>query len=287
MDTDRKEPDATNIERTTSRSESRSSRPSDCQSRVLVVDDNPLNAKLVLAQLEQGGYKATAVESGEAALVAMASTSYSLVLMDCGLPGMDGCATTREIRIREALERHTVVVGFSSNTAAEARAKCLEAGMDGYVARPVTTAQLIAQLQRLNCSSGSGSPPGSVTERPKTNGASAITTLDANVVAELAMLPGADGGPLVLELRGIFLRNLPAMLRDLSAAASASRSELGRAAHHLKSASTTIGGKRLASLCNSIEQVGENEPSTLEQMVMEARDEAARLAEMLMKIPLD
>jgi CheY-like chemotaxis protein/HPt (histidine-containing phosphotransfer) domain-containing protein len=286
MDKDRKEAAATHIERTTSKAESGDGRPADCQSRVLVVDDNPLNAKLALAQLEQGGYEATAVESGEAALVALASTSYLLVLMDCGLPGTDGCDTTREIRRREAPGRHTVVVGLSSNTAAVALEKCLEAGMDGYIARPVTTSQLMAQLQRLSCSSIAASPPAVVTERPDAIGASAIKTLDANVVAELVMLPGADGGPLLLELIGIFLRHLPELLRDLSAAAGASPSELAGAAHRLKSASTTIGGSRLASLCESIELDCGVEPSTSQQMVTEARNEAARLAEMLMKIPL-
>jgi two-component system, sensor histidine kinase and response regulator len=285
MNEDRKEPITGNIERTTSRLGSRDSR-NDCPSRVLVVDDNPLNAKLVLAQLEQGGYEATAVESGEDALVALASTSYPLVLMDCELPGMDGCATTREIRRREASERHAVVVGFSSNTAASARARCLEAGMDGYIERPVTASQLITQLRRLSHRSGSAPGSDAVSRESDASLPMAAETIDANVLEELAMLPGPDGGSLLLELTAIFLRNLPAMLHDLSVAGSASSGDVTRAAHRLKSASTTIGGKRLASLCNEIEEVCRDAPSKSGPLVIEVHEEAGRLAEKLKRLPL-
>ena len=287
MNTDRKKRAATHCERAKSEPGSGDGRPSDDQVRVLVVDDDPLNTKLVLAQLEQGGYEVFSVESGEAALEALASSSYSLVLMDCQLQGMDGWATTREIRRREGSGRHSIIVGFSSNTAVSARAKCLEAGMDTYIARPVTTSELIAQLGRLSYPNGSVAALAAITARSDASEAAASQSLDTNVLIELAMLPGADGGSLLHELTRIFLRNLPAMVRELSFAGGASSAEIARSAHRLKSASTTIGGKRLAALCDSIEQVPGVEASILEQMIIEAREESARLAEMLKKIPLD
>lgn len=255
--------------------------------RILIVDDNPLNAKLVLAQLEHGGYEGTYVESGEAALEALAAGAFSMVLMDCQMAGMDGCATTREIRRREGSERHILVVGLSSNSAKSARAQCLEAGMDGYIARPVTAAQLIAEVQRLCCSSEATAGSEAGTVLPNSEEPGSAETLDVQVLTELIMLQGADGGSLLVELTGTFLRNLPAMVRDLSDAAAGEQAEIARAAHRLKSASTTIGGARLASLCNEIEAAcGRGDSSALERLLAEAREEAARLAEKLKEIPV-
>jgi two-component system, sensor histidine kinase and response regulator len=252
----------------------------------LVVEDNPLNAKLVLAQLEQGGYEGTTVESGEEALEALAAGVYSIVLMDCHMSGMDGCATAREIRRREGFERHVIIVGLSSNTASSARAECIEAGMDGYIERPVTTLKLIEQIQQICSRAESAATSGKIAEGAGDVQGHKINTIDADVLAELASLP-AKNGSLLLELRDIFLRNLPVMLRDLSEAADASSSELAHAAHRLKSASTTIGGALLASLCRKIEEACADEnSSSLARLVIEAREEAARLAEKLRDIPI-
>jgi CheY-like chemotaxis protein/HPt (histidine-containing phosphotransfer) domain-containing protein len=286
MEKDQKGP-ATHIDPETSSPDSGNSRPSDCQIRVLVVDDNPLNVKLALAQLEQGGYEAAAVQSGEAALDALASTPYSLVLMDCGMPGMDGYTATREIRRREASERHTLVVGFSSNTAGASRAKCLEAGMDDYIARPVTASELATRLQRITGKRATAATPDNANEPSNGVRITATDTLDANVLLQLAILPGRDGSPLLVELKDIFLRNLPAMLDDLSGTADASSTELARAAHRLKSAATTIGGARLASQCQSVEDAcGNKSSSSVGSLLTEVREEAQRLEQKLREIPV-
>lgn len=260
-------------------------KPSKQGPRVLVVEDNPLNAKLVLAQLEQGRYLATSVESGEAALAVLTAGPYSLVLMDCGLPRMDGIATTREIRKREGPERHTIVVGLSSNTAEAARATCLAAGMDGYIERPVTTSELLKQLELFSSSSRSAATSVKETERPDTIAPLATQTLDPNVLAELAALPGTDGNPLLAELAGMFLSNLPGMIRDLSNAERAGTPDVSRAAHRLKSAATTIGAKRLAAVCKAIQEDCEHdERSRLKRLLAEVPEEAGRLAAKLKEI---
>lgn len=260
-------------------------KPSSERPKVLVVEDNPLNAKLILAQLEQGGYRAISVESGEAALAALAATSYLLVLMDCGLPGIDGCTTTREIRLREAPERHMIVIGLSSNTAESARAACLEAGMDGYIERPVTTSELLTQIRRLSSRSESTATSDKGTERPDSISGMATETLDTNVLAELASLPGADGSSLLVQLIEIFIRNLPEMLRNLLDARRAGSKELAQAAHRLKSAATTLGASRLAAVCKTLEEFcGHDDQSTLEKLLAEVPLEAGRLTEKLKEI---
>ena len=274
------------LERTVLKRE-RDQRQPESAPRILVVDDNPLNAKLVLAQLEHGGYEGTYVDSGEAALEALEAGAFSMVLMDCQMSGMDGCAATREIRRREHSGRHTPVVGLSSHTAKSARAKCLEAGMDGYIARPVTAAQLIVEVRRLSCSSEPAAGHETGTALSDSVEPTACETLDVKVLTELIMLQAADGGSLLVELTGTFLRNLPAMVRDLPDAAAGEKAEIARAAHRLKSASTTIGGARLASLCNEVEETcGRGDSSGLDRLLAEARKEAARLAEKLKEIPV-
>ncbi len=118
--------------------------------RILVVDDNPVNRRVAQKQTERLGYLVDTVESGKAALNAMAGAgaSYSVVLMDCEMPDMDGYATTREIRRCEGLNRHTTIIAVTTHALDGEREHCLEAGMDDYVAKPVTLESLSAVLER-------------------------------------------------------------------------------------------------------------------------------------------
>lgn len=104
--------------------------------RVLVVEDNPVNARVATATLERLGYTAEHVDRGRIALQRLAEGGIDLVLMDCQMPEMDGLETTR--RAREA--GHDVpIVGLTANAMPEDRARCLAAGMDDYLAKPFTS----------------------------------------------------------------------------------------------------------------------------------------------------
>ena len=114
--------------------------------RILVVDDNLVNRKVAQKQLERLGYLVDAVEGGKPALAAMASAPYPVVLLDCEMPEMDGYATTAEIRRRESGQRHTTIIAMTGHALEGARERCLESGMDEYVAKPVTLDTLAAVL---------------------------------------------------------------------------------------------------------------------------------------------
>jgi HPt (histidine-containing phosphotransfer) domain-containing protein len=140
------------------------------------------------------------------------------------------------------------------------------------------------QIRRLSSRSESTSTAGQRSERP-----GAISdlseTFDLNVMAELAALPGADGDSLLSELTGIFVRNLPEMLHNLSDAGRAGSQELARAAHRMKSAATTLGASRLAALCRTIEEAcGQDDQSTIDKLLPEVTVEAARVSEKLKEI---
>ena len=116
---------------------------------VLVAEDTPLNRRVVTAQLESMGCTVTCVPDGEAAVAAMSSGSYDLVLMDCHMPRLDGYDATRAIRAAElGSGRHTPIVALTADATHGHREQCLDAGMDDHLVKPVGRSQLQATLQR-------------------------------------------------------------------------------------------------------------------------------------------
>ncbi len=107
------------------------------RARVLVTDDSPVNRRMLLALLERLGCDAHAVEGGAQAIAAMASGAYDLILMDCDMPEMDGYATTAAIRDLEQGRRRTPIIAVTANTLDGARDRCLAAGMDDHLGKPV------------------------------------------------------------------------------------------------------------------------------------------------------
>jgi len=116
--------------------------------RILVVDDNLVNLKVAEKQLQKLGYRVDLAGGGKAAIEALFSTHYAVVLLDCEMPEMDGYATVAEIRRIEGATRRTIVVAMTAHALEGARLLCLNAGMDEYVAKPVTLTALTAVLER-------------------------------------------------------------------------------------------------------------------------------------------
>lgn len=117
-------------------------RPERIAARVLAAEDNPVNRIMLEAMLSQVGATATMVENGALAVASMALERFDLVFMDCNMPVMDGYLATAAIRASESGERRTPIIALTANAFIEDRDRCLAAGMDDYLAKPLTRENL-------------------------------------------------------------------------------------------------------------------------------------------------
>jgi len=120
--------------------------PEERQPRVLIAEDNPVNQKFVLRLLEKAGLRADVVANGCQAVAAIGKATYDLVLMDCQMPEMDGFEATAEIRRLEGSSRHTTICALTAHAMAGDRERCIDAGMDDYISKPLTVAVLHSKI---------------------------------------------------------------------------------------------------------------------------------------------
>ena len=114
---------------------------------ILVVEDYPDNRDLILFMLDTLGYQADSVNNGREALAKLAQQEYKIILMDCQMPEIDGYQATKAIRQREG-ERHTIIIGLTAHAMEGDRQKCLNAGMDEYITKPIDLDKLTSVLQK-------------------------------------------------------------------------------------------------------------------------------------------
>lgn len=118
--------------------------------RVLIVEDTPLNQKLLLKTLQKMGYEADAVNNGQEAIKQLVDRHYDVILMDCQMPLLDGYEATRQLRQREQSHHyhHTPIIGITAFAMTGDRQKCLDAGMDDYLSKPVRIHELEKLLEK-------------------------------------------------------------------------------------------------------------------------------------------
>ncbi len=213
--------------------------------RLLVVDDHPVNREVLVRQLRLFGLAADTAADGSEALAAWAPGRYAAVLADLHMPGMDGYELTRRLRAAEA-ERgtRTPVVAVTANAMRGEEERCLAAGMDAYLAKPVAIERLRATLERwLAIGDGAAAAP--------SGGSSAA--IDRNVLA--AWLGDDPDG--IRELLKKFRDSAVASEQAIDAAwRTADLAGLAAAAHRLKGAAQAVGAVRLGAAADGLEEAG-------------------------------
>jgi two-component system sensor histidine kinase/response regulator len=121
--------------------------PTETRVDILLVDDNPSNLLALEAMLEDLGQNLVKATSGHEALKCLLDQDFALILMDIQMPGMDGFQTTAAIRAREEPTRRIPILATTANASREDRERCLAAGMDGYLAKPIRYEELIALIE--------------------------------------------------------------------------------------------------------------------------------------------
>jgi CheY-like chemotaxis protein len=120
--------------------------------RILAADDYPANLRIVVRLLEKRGHTVETVTTGAAAAAAVLASHYDLVLMDCRMPEMDGYEATALIRASEGGRRRTPIIALTANDSDDDRRRCVDVGMDGFVAKPLRPAELFTAIeQALGC----------------------------------------------------------------------------------------------------------------------------------------
>jgi CheY-like chemotaxis protein len=231
--------------------------------RVLLVEDNAVNQTVVQSMLEYLGAAAELAGNGHAAIERLRTGRFDVVLMDCHMPELDGYAATERIRSAEAFEGRgrQAVVALTASALKGDRERCLEAGMDDYLTKPVTLEALANCLGRLPRRERGRTPDAP----PDESGAAArpdegekagplAAVLDDAVLTSLRALRRVDGrDPLGLVVEQ-FLSVMPGLLERLRDAGRAGRVEETRSiAHSLKSSSAMVGARRLSSLLREAE----------------------------------
>lgn len=114
--------------------------------KILLVEDNPINQKVASRLLEKAGHSVTIAANGKEAVERIEGHEFDLVLMDVQMPEMDGLEATQVIRRNENGNRHMPIVALTAHAMVGDRERCLEAGMDGYVTKPVQTQVLFQAM---------------------------------------------------------------------------------------------------------------------------------------------
>ncbi|WP_447595942.1 ATP-binding protein [Stenotrophomonas rhizophila] len=234
--------------------------------RVLLVEDNSVNLAVAQRLLQVLGCSVVTATDGQQALQHLHTQRVDLVLMDCQMPVLDGYQATRRWRAHEADTgaARQPIVAMTANAMAGDRERCLQAGMDDYLSKPVNRASLQACLQRwqANAATSQWPAPSAEARAPDMsfaalppsvmpdNDDSPLPVLDSSVLDELVEVIGAQTAQII----GVFLDDTPALITQLQdASVAADLDQLRALAHSLKSASANVGALALSAASRRIE----------------------------------
>jgi PAS domain S-box-containing protein len=223
--------------------------------RILVAEDNVVNQKVTSRQLQKLGYGCDIVSNGLEVIAATGKNRYDIILMDCQMPDMDGYEATRLLRQNERT-KDIRIIALTANAMQGDREKCLTAGMDDYISKPVKIETLKEALElSVSLLAAAPAPVATTPARPAVN---------HRALEQIQMLATPEEPNLVAEFIDLFLEKAPQNLARLRNAAQTSNpDELQQGAHSLKGSARNLGAERLGDLLHELESLARNR--TLDQ----------------------
>ncbi|MCD6325997.1 PAS domain S-box protein, partial [bacterium] len=218
--------------------------------RILLAEDNIINQKVALKILDKLGYRADVVANGLEAVNALETIPYDIVLMDCQMPEMDGYEATAAIRkLERKAGAHIPIIAMTANAMQGDRQKCLDAGMDDYVSKPVSSQSIAEAVERWLASDEAAAVK---QKRPKNKAPEETPAFDHT---ELLERLGGDEA-IVREIMKIFLQDMPLQIKKLETALENGDASLAeRQAHTIKGASANVGASALRDTAFEMEKL--------------------------------
>ncbi|MEX0868673.1 MAG: response regulator, partial [Nitriliruptoraceae bacterium] len=248
---------------------------------VLVADDNPANQQVAAAMLRKIGYRADVVADGAEAVAAVASVPYGAVLMDVQMPQLDGLAATAEIRQLDAGRGQVPIIAMTAGAMTGERERCLAAGMDDYIAKPVDLDRLAAVLKRWTATTTEEADPPDTTDRNEGQ------PFDPDTVAALRSMLADDEGSFHA-LAHAFTTQAATSVRAARAALEADDpDEAARCLHHIAGGAGAVGAVRLGRRCRATMQGFRATGRLTREDVAAIDDELARVVAWLHDQPSD
>jgi PAS domain S-box-containing protein len=223
-----------------------SDQPTSRRLRILLAEDNPINQNLAVRLLGKQGHEVIVANNGNEAVAALEQKPFDLVLMDLQMPQMDGLEATAAIRAREASKgSHVPIIAMTAFAMIGDKEKCLEAGMDGYISKPVRAKELFETIDRL------------AANPPTTPGVGESAGVSDQIDWSAALEYVAGDEQMLRDLIGIFLVECPRWLTELREAIASERiGDVKRLAHNLKGSIRLFGAKSVFDSAFLLEQMG-------------------------------
>ncbi|MCU7921061.1 MAG: response regulator [Candidatus Thiodiazotropha sp. (ex Epidulcina cf. delphinae)] len=233
--------------------------------RVLVAEDNLVNQAVIEEMLRLLNCTVTLAANGQEAIELLQRDGFDLVMMDIQMPGVDGYQATRIIRDNEQAPEHIPIIALTANVLEGDQQKCLDAGMDDYLGKPVTQEKLEKILRKWLSEEALELQPASLASDDTTR-ASAVTaaerpaSLNREVIEAIRTLKRPGKPDILTRMIAIYRETSPALINVISEAIENTDPEmLKRAAHGLASSSAAIGADEMTSLCNALKAHGGKE----------------------------
>ncbi|MEW6766121.1 MAG: response regulator [Pseudomonadota bacterium] len=258
--------------------------------RVLLVEDNAVNQRVVLGLLAKAGIQPDVANNGEEAVQAFVSRPYDMVLMDCQMPIMDGMEATRRIRAHEAAQSAmpTPILALTAYATPQELEPCYAVGMNGYLTKPFKAEELLSLVRRWLTpadaeQASESAPPTPTDESTPTMEAKALPpAVDADTLEQLRQALGDDIDGVI----DFFLEYLPGQIDALRKATSLDQADvLRREAHSLKGSAGNLGARELARLCGALEHdAREGRLDTAPACLQRIEQETQRVRETLLAV---